>query len=90
MDSEDDVSIHERGLEDTNTSERTKLFAARVRTVSEGKTAARERERQLLRREREMTHSLSTTSSVASTIGSVRNIKDLLSEFDATDNTFWR
>jgi len=36
-----------------------------------------------------MTHSALMTSSVASTIGSVRNIKDL-PEFDATDNTFWR
>jgi len=37
-----------------------------------------------------MMHSASTTISVASTIGSVRNIKDLLPEFDATDNTFRR
>lgn len=50
-----------------------------------------ERERQLLQREREIMNSgADNASSIISTAGNVRGIKDLLPEFDATDNTFWR
>jgi len=85
MDPENDVSIHERGLKDTPV-----LPGERDYLQQELELYRKERERQLLRRERKMTHSASTTSSIASTIDSVWNIKDLLPEFDTTDNTFWR
>jgi len=49
-----------------------------------------ERKQQLLRREREMTHTASMTSSMVSMAGGVRNLRDLLPEFDVIDNTFWR
>lgn len=47
-----------------------------------------EREQRLLRREREVSRSASATSSGMSATGGVRNLKDLLPEFDTTDNTF--
>jgi len=90
MDPEDDVSIHERGLEDTPVLPREQNYLQQELELCRRERELLERERQLLRREREMTHSASITSSVTSTIGSVRNIKDLLPEFDAIDNTFWR
>lgn len=55
-----------------------------------------ERERAILRRELELARSspLSasspTNSNAAHAVGGVRNIKEMLPEFDATDNTFWR
>lgn len=49
-----------------------------------------EREQQLLRREREMARSTSASSNAVFATGGVRNLKDLLPEFDATENTFWR
>lgn len=48
------------------------------------------REQQLLGREREMTRSVSMMNGITSAAGSVQNLKQLLPEFDATDNTFWR
>jgi len=90
MDPEDDVSIHKRGLEDTPVLLENRDYLQQELELCQRERKLLERERQLLRREREMTHSASMTSSVMSTIGNVRNIKDLLPEFDATDNTFWR
>lgn len=54
-----------------------------------------EKERQLLGRELEMLRSpmmASTTSNggIIPAPGDVRSIKDLLPEFDETDNAFWR
>jgi len=55
-----------------------------------------EREQQLLRRELEMlrnspsTGSAAADGSVASGFGGIRSIKELLPEFDGTDNAFWR
>jgi len=44
------------------------------------------KEQQLLRREREITRS----TRIASMVDGIRNLKYLLSEFDAINNTFWK
>lgn len=48
-----------------------------------------EREQQLLRREREITRNASATNSIVSANDVVRSLRELLSEFDATNNR-WR
>jgi len=47
-----------------------------------------EREIQLSRREREMAHNASVSSNVTHATSDARKLKDLLPEFDATENTF--
>lgn len=56
-----------------------------------------ERERQLLLREQELARCSPTSVSIGgagggalAAVGGIRGIKDLLPEFDASDNTFWR
>jgi len=48
------------------------------------------REQQLIRREREMMRGISLSSNATSTAAGVRSIRDLLPEFDASENTFWK
>ncbi|XP_070517511.1 uncharacterized protein [Cardiocondyla obscurior] len=55
-----------------------------------------EREREILRRKLEIARRTSTVVSMpvevstVSTVGGIRNVKELLPEFDGLDNTFWR
>ena len=56
----------------------------------EGEREGEREERELLRKERKVTRDASTTSSTVSAAGGVRGLKDLLPEFSATENTFWR
>lgn len=49
-----------------------------------------ERERLLLQRERELSRTASVASTSVTGGGDIRGVKELLSEFDASENTFWR
>ncbi|KYN14490.1 hypothetical protein ALC57_13305 [Trachymyrmex cornetzi] len=87
-DAEDYASIPEEHHESELRGERED-YMQRELTLIHKERELLQRERQLLCRKREMNHCASTTS-ITSVAGGVRNLRDLLPEFDASDNTFWR
>ncbi|XP_018377468.1 PREDICTED: LOW QUALITY PROTEIN: uncharacterized protein K02A2.6-like [Trachymyrmex cornetzi] len=87
-DAEDYASIPEEHHESELQGERED-YTQHELTLIRKERELLQREQQLLRREREMNRCASTTS-VTSVAGGVRNLRDLLPEFDASDNTFWR
>nr|XP_012225735.1 PREDICTED: uncharacterized protein LOC105674166 [Linepithema humile] len=90
-DSEGDATVQERRPETGPLrSEESDDHVSRELALVQRERELIERERQLLQREREMARSVSASSNAASASGGVRNLKDLLPEFDATENTFWR
>lgn len=85
----DEMTAHERPATSLRLEECDEISQRELRLIQRERELI-ERERQLLRQEHEMMRSVSPSSNTASSAGNVRVLKDLLPEFSATDNTFWK